>query len=75
MQSRPPAQVALGRAIRALRESRGVSQEELAFQVGVHRTYLGSVERGERNVSLQNILKVAAALDTTGSQLLARAGL
>ena len=48
--------------IRALRSSSGLSQEELASQVGVHRTYLGAVERGERNITLLTLERIAEAL-------------
>jgi transcriptional regulator with XRE-family HTH domain len=72
---RPPAQIAFGRAVREVRVSRGVSQEALAFEIGVHRTYLGSIERGERNVSLLNIVRVARALNLSGADLLQKAEL
>jgi transcriptional regulator with XRE-family HTH domain len=52
----------LGRRIRSRRQALGFSQEELAARVGLHRTYVGSLERGERNVSLENILRIAKAL-------------
>ena len=51
-----------GRRVRALREAAAISQEELAGMCGLHRTYIGSVERGERNISLNNILTIAQAL-------------
>jgi transcriptional regulator with XRE-family HTH domain len=51
-----------GATIRRLRESEGISQEELAARCGLHRTYVGSVERGERNISLRNIVRIARAL-------------
>jgi len=51
-----------GQRVRELRNRRGISQEELAFKAGVHRTYLGGIERGERNPSLKNIAAIAEAL-------------
>lgn len=59
-----------GKRVRELRLAMGLSQEELAFKVGVHRTYLGGVERGERNPSLKNIAAIARALDITLQELL-----
>ncbi|MBX6763927.1 MAG: helix-turn-helix transcriptional regulator [Rubrobacteraceae bacterium] len=60
---------ALGLAIRARRESLGRSQETLAHDVGVHRTYLGAIERGERNPSLRNLCRIARALSMSLSDL------
>jgi transcriptional regulator with XRE-family HTH domain len=51
-----------GRRIRELRQARGLSQEELAFRAGLHRTYVSSAERGERNVALVNLERLARAL-------------
>ena len=48
--------------LRVMRLAQGLSQEELAHRAGVHRTYLGSVERGERNVSIDSIERLAGAL-------------
>lgn len=63
-------QSALGAAIRAKRESLAVSQEELAARCGLHRTYIGSVERGERNITLINLWRVSLALGVAPSGLL-----
>jgi transcriptional regulator with XRE-family HTH domain len=52
-----------GDAIRELRKGRNLSQEELAEQAGVHRTYIGMIERGEKNITLENIQKLAKALN------------
>lgn len=60
----------LGKRIRQQRERLGLSQEELAATCSLHRTYVGSVERGERNVSLTNIVRFAKALHLTPSKLL-----
>ncbi|MHB0867738.1 MAG: helix-turn-helix domain-containing protein [Thermoleophilia bacterium] len=62
-----------GLAIRERRLQMGVSQEAFAEIVGIHRTYIGSVERGERNISLDNIVRIAEALGITPSDLLADA--
>lgn len=51
-----------GSKIRSLRKEKGISQEELAFRSGLHRTYISDIERGARNVSLKNIEKIAKAL-------------
>jgi transcriptional regulator with XRE-family HTH domain len=59
-----------GKEVRLLRRRLGLSQEALAAECGLHRTYIGSVERGERNVSLQNIVRIARALGVPPSWLL-----
>ena len=58
-----------GERVRELRRVKGLSQEELAFKTGVHRTYLGGIERGERNPSLRNIAAITKALGITLSEL------
>lgn len=60
-----------GRRLRQLRKANGLSQEELAFRAGLHRTYVSSAERGERNVSLVNLVRLARALDVHVSELVA----
>jgi transcriptional regulator with XRE-family HTH domain len=59
----------LGRAIRRLRTEAGFSQEGFADECGVHRTYIGTVERGETNISLDNIDRIARALGLPVSRL------
>jgi transcriptional regulator with XRE-family HTH domain len=63
---------ALGQAIRARREEIGFSQEALADAAGLHRTYIGGIERGERNVAFGNLLRLAGALRLSPSALLER---
>jgi transcriptional regulator with XRE-family HTH domain len=58
-----------GDRVRKIREQKGFSQESLAFAAGVHRTYLGGIERGERNPSLKNIASIAKALGIKLSDL------
>lgn len=59
-----------GKRIRQLRTERKLSQEELSFLTGFHRTYIGMIERGERNISLANIGVFAKAFEMTVSSLL-----
>ena len=61
---------AFGKALRKERQEAQLSQEELAARSGLHRTYVGSVERGERNISLKNIHLLAKTLNTTASDLM-----
>ena len=64
-----PDHLAFGRAIRELRDERGISQEELSHRSGLDRSYMGGVERGERNISLENICLIAKALDVPPAEL------
>jgi transcriptional regulator with XRE-family HTH domain len=59
----------VGTNIRRLRKARGLSQELLAYDAGINRTYMGSCERGERNISVDNIYKIAAALEVDVREL------
>jgi len=52
-----------GQRLRELRQAKGLSQEELAFRAGLHRTYVSSAERGQRNVALINLEKLSRALE------------
>lgn len=61
---------AFGKAMRKIRETSGTSQERLADLAQLHRTYIGDVERGERNVSLVNMGKIARALGVSLSKLM-----
>ena len=58
-----PVLVALGQRIRAIRESKEVSQESVALASGIDRSYLGGIERGEHNVAVVNLERIAIALD------------
>ena len=60
-----------GRAVRRLRSRLGYSQEAFAAKIGVHRTFVGTVERGETNISLANIARVAKGLGLTLTDLFA----
>jgi transcriptional regulator with XRE-family HTH domain len=70
--AKSPELVALGHAIRQVRDERSLSQEDLAHRSDLDRSYMGGVERGERNVSFINLGKIAAALGLKASELLAR---
>lgn len=73
MAKRMNEQQLFGQAVRQRRIALGISQEELAARAKVHRTYIGSVERGERNISLLNIHALAKALGATAGVLLREA--
>jgi len=69
--ARMDARAIFGRNMRRIRQARGYSQEKLGELAGLHRTYIGAVERGEQNVSLLNIAQIAAALHVPVSDLVA----
>jgi transcriptional regulator with XRE-family HTH domain len=69
------ALAAFGEAVRAARLEQGISQEALADIAGLDRSYMGGIERGEHNVALINIQKIATALDLTVAGLMVQAGI
>lgn len=66
----PSPKTILAANLRRIRVATGLSQEALAGRAGLHRTYISSIERGERNVSLENIYMLAAALGVEPGDLL-----
>ena len=73
MPSRAPDRVALGRAVRSMRKRQEWTLEALAERAGLHWTYIGGIERGERNPSWENVVKLAQALGVKVSELAAEA--
>ena len=65
-----PELVALGATIRRLRFDKGISQEDLALLIGVDRSYLGRVERGDNNVAILTLKKISDGLGTSTSEIL-----
>jgi len=69
MESNSEILIKFGERVRELRKKEGLSQEELAHKANLHRTYIGMIERAEKNITLSNIAKIASALDTSLSKL------
>ncbi|WP_088243599.1 helix-turn-helix domain-containing protein [Calothrix rhizosoleniae] len=63
MSSHSEITIKFGKRVRELRKLKGLSQEELAFRADLHRTYIGMIERAEKNITLSNIKKIADALE------------
>ncbi len=61
-----------GVRVRELRKQRGLSQEKLAELAGVHRTYIGMIERAEKNLTLTNIERISKALDTKIAEIFSK---
>lgn len=59
-----------GQKMQKVRKDKGISQEELAARLAMHRTYIGMVERGERNPTIRTLYKIAKALKVNASDLL-----
>ena len=74
-QRQHPALIALGEAIRRVRLKQEISQEKLALMAGVDRSYVGRVERGDNNVAVLTLLKIAQALDVSLKDLMKEAKL
>lgn len=70
-----PALKAIGLSIREIRMEKGLAQERLALDAGIDRSYLGGIERGEHNLAIVNLLKIARALGVSASSLLSRSGI
>lgn len=63
MESKKEILIKFGESVRKLRKEKRLSQEQLAFKAGLHRTYIGMIERAEKNITLVNIEKIALALN------------
>ncbi|MGZ2371689.1 helix-turn-helix domain-containing protein [Ancylomarina sp. YFZ004] len=69
MESNSDILIKFGNLVRKLRKEKGISQEELAHRADLHRTYIGMIERAEKNITLLNIEKIAKALDVNITDL------
>lgn len=69
MRKKHPALIKLGNKIRDLRKVKNLSQEAFADEVGLDRTYVGGIERGERNIAILNLIRIAIALNVEIGQL------
>jgi transcriptional regulator with XRE-family HTH domain len=65
-----PVKKLVGKKIRLFRKKLDISQEELGFRSGLHRTYIGAIERGEYNLTIENLEKIAKALGIKSKDLL-----
>ena len=70
-----PELVSLGSAIKDLRLKAGLSQEAFADEIGIDRSYLGGIERGEHNLAVINLIRIATTLDYSVADLFKKAGL
>ena len=74
MKDKPPELVSLGKAIRKLREEAGFSQDNFALEVGLGRSYYGSLERGEINASYMTLMKISRCLSVSLADILQDSG-
>ena len=74
MENATAIETEMGNVIRAMRIEKAWSQEALSFESGLHRTYIGAVERGEKNLTIKNLVRIAVALGVTASTILEKAG-
>ena len=70
MESKQKILIIFGDRVREIRKEKGLSQEELAYKAGLHRTYIGMIERAEKNITLVNIEKIANALEVEIANLI-----
>ena len=69
METKQIVLVNFGERVREIRKEKGLSQEELSYRANLHRTYIGMIERAEKNITLLNIEKIANALETSINDL------
>jgi len=69
MRKKHPALIKIGKRIREIRKAKGFSQEGFAYEVGLDRTYMGSIERGERNLAAINLIRISKALKVEVGEL------
>ncbi|HPI20795.1 MAG TPA: helix-turn-helix transcriptional regulator [Candidatus Kapabacteria bacterium] len=70
MNSNSEILIKFGKKVRELRKKKGLSQEQLSFKADLHRTYIGMIERAEKNITLLNIEKIANALEVSINDLM-----
>lgn len=70
MNSKSDILIKFGKRVRDIRKAKGLSQEQLSFKAELHRTYIGMIERAEKNITLLNIEKIAKALETSIDNLM-----
>ncbi|MEM5276697.1 helix-turn-helix transcriptional regulator [Cupriavidus taiwanensis] len=69
-----PALASIGKTVRAIRKGQGLSQEEMALATDMDRSYIGGIERGEHNLTVLNLVRIASVLGTSAGELLVQSG-